>query len=133
MQKLYRVVTSRGRVIDDMENLSLSEAEHGLCRALDLGYDAYLQDQPTAVDIWRAKNLTQDEVKTLIKIGFCQPKFYKPSIWRKAKSLMDEIAVPHKLARPHDYGRGKGKFTSDLGINDVWEAVAKLICQEAAV
>jgi hypothetical protein len=55
----------------------------------------------------------------LIMIGFCQPKFYKRSVWLKAKKLMDAVVVPNGLARPFDYGRGAGKYATDLKIKEV--------------
>lgn len=64
-------------------------------------------------------NLTRPQFSYFIKIGFCQQKFYKPSVWSKAKVLMEQIAVASNLAYPHDYGRGKGKFESDLTIDEV--------------
>jgi hypothetical protein len=59
------------------------------------------------------------DVENLIKIGFCQPKFYKRSVWLKAKNLMDNVVVPAGLAKPFDYGRGKGKYTTNLSIEEV--------------
>jgi hypothetical protein len=67
--------------------------------------------------------------ETLVKIGFCQPKFYKRSVWLKAKKLMDEVVVPNGLAEPFDYGRGKGKYTSDLRVEEVVHKV-KIILGE---
>lgn len=62
---------------------------------------------------------TEDEVRHLVGIGFCQPRFYKPSVWRKAKRLMDNIVCPNGLAFPFDFGRGKGKYESDFSIEEV--------------
>lgn len=61
------------------------------------------------------KELTKEEVLNLIGIGFCQPKFYKPSAWKKAKEIMEILCYRiHKTGvKPHDFGRGKGKYTSD--------------------
>ena len=46
-----------------------------------------------------------------VAIGFCQKKFYKPSVWRKAMKAMD-VLVAEGYAVPFDYGRGKGKFNA---------------------
>ena len=53
---------------------------------------------------------TDKEIKELISIGFCQPKFYTPSVWRKAKRVMEELTKTGYVT-PFDYGRGKGKYT----------------------
>lgn len=63
--------------------------------------------------------MNKQEVENLVKIGFCQPMFYKRSVWLKAKKLMDTVVVPNGLAKPFDYGRGKGKYTSDMRIEEV--------------
>lgn len=56
------------------------------------------------------------EVYDNISMGFCQPKFYKPSAWNKAKKIMQELCKieenGNKLVIPFDYGRGKGKYTT---------------------
>ena len=67
------------------------------------------------------QNLNQEEFEGLVRIGFCQPKFYKRSVWLKAKKLMDELVCPAGLAKPFDFGKGKGKFSSDLSISEVIE------------
>lgn len=61
------------------------------------------------------KELTKEEVLNLIGIGFCQPKFYKPSAWKKAKEVMEVLCyrIRKTGVKPHDFGRGKGKYTSD--------------------
>lgn len=69
---------------------------------------------------------TREEIETYVSIGFCQPKFYTPSAWNKAKKLMT-IAVAHNLAKPYNYGRGKGKYTTNLEIKDVYTALQKFI------
>jgi hypothetical protein len=69
--------------------------------------------------------LTYSEVKELIGIGFDQPKHYKPSVWNSAKKIMDECVVLG-LVQPHDFGRGKGKYTSDLSINQVVDEYCKI-------
>jgi hypothetical protein len=65
--------------------------------------------------------LSEVETRELVGIGFCQASFYKPSVWRKAKKLMDEVVCPNKLAYSFDFGRGKGKYRSGdkLTIEDV--------------
>ena len=71
--------------------------------------------------------LKKEEVLSLVGIGFCQPKFYKPSVWRKAKRLMDTIVCPNNLAYPHDFGRGKGKYNTELSIEDVKQKTIGLL------
>lgn len=64
------------------------------------------------------RKFSPEELDTYIGIGFCQPKFYLPSAWRKAKKLM-EIACSFGWAKPFDFGRGCGKYISDLDISEV--------------
>lgn len=60
--------------------------------------------------------LDEDQVKEYLKeyigIGFCQPKFYKSYAWRRASNVMI-LLCDKKLAYPHDYGRGKGKYSTN--------------------
>ncbi len=61
----------------------------------------------------KSKQLTKDEILNYIRIGFCQPKFYKPSVWRKAKFIMDKLVELKVGVEPFDFGWGKGKYISD--------------------
>ena len=65
------------------------------------------------------KKMTTHQIHRLVAIAFCQPKFYKRSVWNAAKKLMDEVICPNRLAYPFDFGRGKGKYSSDLDIDVV--------------
>ncbi|MAA93001.1 MAG: hypothetical protein CML21_00555 [Rheinheimera sp.] len=125
--KTYRIVNGRGTVIDDLTGLTLNQAETCLCRCLNQGANAYLQDELTPLEEWQGRTLSEDEIRSLIGVGFCQPKFYKRSVWLKAKKLMDEIVVPLGLAYPHDYGYGKGKYSSDCDIDEVKSQVVELL------
>lgn len=69
--------------------------------------------------------LSADTIDVLVKIGFCQPKFYKPASWARAKRFMDSVVCPAGLAKPFDFGRGKGKYTTSLDVDDV---VSKVVC-----
>jgi hypothetical protein len=131
MEKLYCIVDGRDRVVDDLVGLTLSEAEQALCRQLNLGVNAYLQEDdgsPACVKKFRLKKLTREEVYNLIGIGFCQPKFYKPHVWKQAKQLMDGLVCTLGFAFPYDFGRGKGKYESKHEIAEVKEQIANLIC-----
>ena len=66
---------------------------------------------------WLSK-FSKEEIEMYVGIGFCQPKFYKPEVWRKAKRVM-EIACYLGLAEPFDFGRGKGKYHSGLSKSQV--------------
>lgn len=124
---LYQIVTARGKVIDDLTGLTLFDAEQALTRVLNHGFNAYLQEVPTPLEIWQSKGLVEEEIKELVHIGFCQPKLYKPSVWKKAKALMEQLLVPAALAFPYDYGRGKGKFSTDYDIDYVKDQAVNLI------
>ena len=73
----------------------------------------------------KLQNLNYEEFKVIINIGFCQPKFYKRSVWLKSKAMMDLLVCPLNLACAHDFGRGKGKYDSKFGISEIvdkaWE------------
>lgn len=64
---------------------------------------------------------SHEEAHTLLGIGFCQSSFYKPAVWRQARSIMDSIMVPNDLAYPHDFGRGKGKYESKIPLDEARE------------
>jgi hypothetical protein len=70
------------------------------------------------------KKLTEDEIENLVRIGFGQPKFYRPEVWRKAKRVMI-IACSLGLAEPFDFGRWKGKYLTDLSYSDVVSGILK--------
>ena len=57
--------------------------------------------------------LADGEIRQRVGIGSCQPRFYKPAAWKKAKELM-EFLCSLGLAEPFDFGRGKGKYLTDL-------------------
>ena len=76
---------------------------------------------------YKAKRWTSVEVKSVIGIAFCQPKFYTPTAWRRSKALMDSLVCPLGLAFPHDFGRGKGKYSTDFDIDDVAKEIQRLI------
>lgn len=55
---------------------------------------------------------TEISIESLINIGFCQPKFYKPAVWLKAKKIMNKLcSIPESKVIPCNYGRGKGKYS----------------------
>ena len=126
--KTYRIVNGRGSVIDELTGLTLNQAEDALCRCLNHGANAYLQVELTPLEEWQGRKLSEDEIRTLVGIGFCQPKFYKRSVWLKAKALMDEVIIPNGWAYSHDYGHGKGKYSTDLDISSVKEHAVLLLC-----
>lgn len=45
----------------------------------------------------------------LVAIGFCQPKYYKRSVWTKAVKVM-EYLIELGYVEANDFGRGKGKY-----------------------
>jgi len=58
------------------------------------------------------------ETQDYILIGFCQPKFYKRSVWNKAVKVMEWLSdnTNGEVVR-YDYGRGKGKYSTTLSLN----------------
>jgi hypothetical protein len=78
----------------------------------------------------RALKLTEDEVNKLVGIGFCQQSYYKRHVWLKAKRLMDNLVCLNGLAVPYNYGHGKGKYESELDIDEVKELTVELLRNE---
>ncbi|WP_026959877.1 hypothetical protein [Aliagarivorans taiwanensis] len=74
--------------------------------------------------------MTRKDANSLVAIGFCIPRFYKPAVWAKAKRLMDNVVCPAGLATAHDFGRGKGKYTSPLDITDVQKQTLTILEQQ---
>jgi len=59
----------------------------------------------------KQSHLDIEQIKELISIGFCQPKFYKQSVWRHAKIVMEWLCDNTDGRVTHfDYGKGKGKY-----------------------
>ncbi len=85
-----------------------------------------MQKMNNVLELWKGKT-TEDEVISLVKIGFCQPRFYKANIWKKAKDFFNEVLVPNELAYAFDFGRGKGKFDSQFDIEHVQQQALMLI------
>ena len=59
-------------------------------------------------------NLLEVEVENIreyVAIGFCQPKFYKPAAWNRAKKCMNKL-TELGYVKEFDYGWGKGKYTT---------------------
>lgn len=65
------------------------------------------------------------EIKDLVYIGFGCQKHFKPTVWKYAKEMM-ELAVKNGLARPFNFGRGKGKYATDLKMIEIVDGLAKI-------
>jgi hypothetical protein len=52
-----------------------------------------------------------------IGIGFCQPKFYKRSVWLKAKRIMEWLCDNTPYVERYDFGRGCGKYNAKQSIS----------------
>jgi hypothetical protein len=66
-----------------------------------------------------SKEIDKDRLLILIGIGFCQPKFYIPSAWRKAKAVMDRLVSLDCGVIEHNFGRGKGKYIKSIEISNL--------------
>lgn len=64
----------------------------------------------------------KEYLKRYVNIGFCQPKFYKVSVWNRAKKLMNYL-VSKKLAIKKDFGRGKGKYDSKYSVTEILKKI----------
>ena len=63
-------------------------------------------------------NITTDEAKSLIHIGFGRKSDFKPCYWRRAEKIMNFLCDNTSDILPFDYGRGKGKYATKLDLND---------------
>lgn len=61
---------------------------------------------------------TEQAIDNLVNIGFDKLSAYKPHVAKSAKGVMNR-AVDKGLAVPHDFGRGKGKYRTNLHQDDV--------------
>lgn len=59
-------------------------------------------------------------IERLIGIGFCQPKFYKQTVWKYANLVMQELCSM-ELVYPFDFGRGKGKYESNVDKDTIYK------------
>lgn len=69
-------------------------------------------------------NIVAEDLKALIRIGLCQPKFYKPTVWYYAKELM-EFAIYLNLVIECDLGKGKGKYASQFSVDTLAADLSK--------
>lgn len=65
-----------------------------------------------------------ESLSKLTHIGFGHSSGVAPWVWRYAKQLMDR-ACALGLAKPYNFGRGKGKYTTDSKIEDVASAMQR--------
>jgi hypothetical protein len=66
-----------------------------------------------------------------VAIGFCQKKFYKPTIWYRAEKVM-KVLISEGYVEARDFGRGKGKYdTTKKGMNMSPVDLAKIVDQVA--
>lgn len=61
---------------------------------------------------------TEQAIDNLVNIGFDKLSAYKPHVAKSAKGVLNR-AVDKGLAVPHDFGRGKGKYRTNLHQDDV--------------
>ena len=61
---------------------------------------------------------TEQAIDNLVNIGFDKLSAYKPHVAKSAKGVLNR-AVDKGLAVPHDFGRGKGKYHTNLHQDDV--------------
>lgn len=60
-------------------------------------------------------------LEQLMRMGFCQPKFYKRSVWEKANALMKALEG-QGLVYACDMGRGKGKWSTYFSYDYILDA-----------
>jgi hypothetical protein len=60
-------------------------------------------------------------VSNYVGIGFCQPKFYTPAAWYRAKKVI-QVLIAEGYAIPHNYGHGAGKFSKTAKAKDLTNA-----------
>lgn len=71
--------------------------------------------------IEKKSNIELDNIiERLIGIGFCQPKYYKATVWKYANLVMQELCNM-RLVYPFDFGRGKGKYKSNADEETIYK------------
>lgn len=128
--KTYRIVDASNCIVEGLTGLTLCQAEKSLLRCLNHDVDAYIQDEPSFIELYQNMNFSSDDVYKLIDIGFCQSRLYTTDTWSKAKELMIQIVVPLGFAFPHDFGPGFGEFATNFDIEHVKESIALIICAD---
>lgn len=79
------------------------------------------------------ENVDPANYEHFIKIGFCQQKFYKQSVWQTANNILQVAAQKTNLVVPANYGRGCGKWTYSKQLDSMkvdLGAAAKIIADE---
>lgn len=67
------------------------------------------------------KQEIDNAIKEMVGIGFCQPKFYLPTVWKYADKMMKR-GIEVGVVVPHDFGWGKGRYATadrDMSIPEV--------------
>ncbi|EGT5282748.1 hypothetical protein NMJ53_012055 [Clostridioides difficile] len=59
-------------------------------------------------------------IEHLIGIGFCEQKYYKPTVWKYANLVMQELCSMG-LTYPFDFGRGKGKYQTNIDEETIYK------------
>lgn len=75
-----------------------------------LGFRTGVEVHSEHVYYW--SRVPEDDLRALIRIGFCQKKFYKKSVWNRAKRLMDQILIPFGFAQRCEHKQCKGRYVS---------------------
>lgn len=138
-----------GNVVGKFIGIELEEAEKYLAEIVDDGVDVRLglfnpplietaikksmAEKPElqgVIEYYMDKGLSKDDILHLIRIGLCQPRFYKPEIWRRSKALMDKLVCPLGLAYADHDGRGKGKYSTDYDIGDITYEIQQMLCRK---
>ncbi|MCC0642190.1 MULTISPECIES: hypothetical protein [unclassified Clostridioides] len=71
--------------------------------------------------IEKKSNIELDNIiERLIGIGFCEPKYYKVTVWKYANLVMQELCNM-RLVYPFDFGRGKGKYKSNTDEETIYK------------
>lgn len=61
------------------------------------------------------QTFTNSQIYELVHIGFCQPRFYRPSVWVKARAMM-LLAVEMGIGVEYRPIRGAGHFWTKNGL-----------------
>jgi hypothetical protein len=75
----------------------------------------------------------EEQVKSMIGIGFCQPRFYRTNEWRRAKRFMDNVVCPAGFATPCNYGRGRGKYSTQFDIAAVKQKTVNMLRSQGKI
>lgn len=146
---VYALVDVGGNLVVNLPNMTLEQAEQiqdeliedgvGVRIAIvepsviEMTIQKSLAEKPElqgVIENYKVNGMSNDDILHMIRIGFCQPRFYKPAIWRQSKALMDSLVCPLGLAYQLGTRHDKVKYFSDFDKADVTAQIQQILCRK---